>query len=138
MELMEIQPACSRHKCFDRTPLLIGIVILPLAASYAFSFGGFQFSRYSETPGKTNEIRVLLSDRDRREESVIAIREDGGDQQRRQTRLHAPPDIVGGFSVALAAPDLSFSRQLKPERVNFLHLLPVLARTLPTRGPPVF
>lgn len=62
----------------DRTPLFIGIVIIPLAASCAFGLGmGWHLGKYQENPfsGQRNrtELFVLASDCERREEQQIIL-----------------------------------------------------------------
>jgi len=78
-----------RARRFDRTPLLIGIVILPLAASCAFSFSGFAMQRTARMPEqRPSEIRIILTERDRRQEGAILLQREEGEQDPRRDWLH--------------------------------------------------
>jgi hypothetical protein len=78
-----------RARRFDRTPLFIGIVILPLAASCAFSFSGFAMQRTARMPEqRPAEIRIILTERDRRQEGSILLQREEGEQELRRDWLH--------------------------------------------------
>ncbi len=61
---------------FDRTPLFIGIVIIPLAATCAFSLGMIPANRIMAREA-TTEIRAFPADRERRQDrSVLEVAHD--------------------------------------------------------------
>lgn len=109
----------KRIRGFDRTPLLIGIVVIPLAASCAFGFGAFGFSRVDIRPERPSplELRILASDRDRRDEVAEVLREDES-RSRHNNELHTYHSVPPGLNEAAEVPP----GRAGPERLIFRDL----------------
>ena len=110
--------------CFDRTPLLIGVVILPLAACSVLMAGGLFFSAMNSgrSADAQGQMRIALVERERREENHDVRRGDAADEdQDARQRLTSTPGLIQptDLQVALApvppVPDgyADFSRLIK-------------------------
>lgn len=80
----------------DRTRLLIGVVMIPLAASMVFAAGSYsQVNLRDARTGEQRpivEVRAVYADRERREEAAAFWLADAdGNDADSGTRLHSPP-----------------------------------------------
>jgi len=133
---MESAPNRQPVFCFDRTPLLIGVVILPLAASCVLMAGGmflrtFDSARSAEAQ---LQLRIALAERERREENHELARADNAheDEAVRGHTTSTPAHAQHSDLQVATVP----SRPLPDEHAEFSQLLLSPFHPLSPRAPP--
>ncbi|CAN5357466.1 hypothetical protein BH09SUM1_BH09SUM1_27210 [soil metagenome] len=123
------------HLCFDRTPLFIGVMILPLAAGCAFINGGLlERVLFARAAAEQVELRAVATDRDRRQDgSEFSQRQSG--EELAHHKVTSPPAYAALFSSAI----IPTSKIFTAARVNVAAEKPAgLAQSATRpRGPPL-
>lgn len=91
---------------FDRTPLLLGVMIIPLAATCALACGTATFRVMPQERGPA-ELRVVFADRERRDLSAEMILAEAGHQEDTRRHFHRLPAYAAYTNKCAAAVPVS-------------------------------
>ena len=92
----------SKLTSLDRTRLLLGVVIIPLAATCALAYGVASY-RVVQSSQNPSELRVVFADRERRDAASEALLCADGQQEETKRQTHYLPSYAVYTSRTAAA-----------------------------------